>query len=272
MEFRDVRGLTAGLRGYGVTATPYDIAGGSPGTHLGIPSPAATLIVDLRDGLDLSGPGLPGREVFRCCIAGMHMLPFTIHHDGTQVGVQLALTPGAVRRLLGVPVGALQRTAFELADLNAGLADQLHDALGSARHEDRGPVTERVVAAALGGRLDAMPTGVDADANRAWREIVRTRGRVTVSQLVEQSGWSVRYLTGLFTAEYGMGPKQAARLVRFDAARAALDAGRSASGVSADLGYSDQAHLSREFASMAGNPPRRYIAARRSEFGARHDR
>ena len=52
-------------------------------------------------------------------------------------------------------------------------------------------------------------------------------------------------------------PKVAARLVRFEAARARLGSvplGRLA----AEHGYADQAHLAREFTALAGAPPTRF--------------
>ena len=74
------------------------------------------------------------------------------------------------------------------------------------------------------------------DAERAWRLIQHAGGQITVARLVELSGWSARYLTRVFTAEYGVGPKQAARLARFDHARAELETGGAIADVAADCG------------------------------------
>ncbi|MCF8608754.1 helix-turn-helix domain-containing protein [Gordonia sp. HY285] len=264
MEFRDVRGLTGRLCRAGVLVTPYDIRGARPGTHLGIPSPTVTLIVDLRDGLLLTGPGLARPTSFRCGIGELHLESFTIHHDGAQVGVQLDLTPGAVRRLFGVPVGSLA-SMLELDHLDAAFASRLRDAVGSVPHDARSAVATDLLSAQLGDAA-GTPTGVDPDAVRTWQRILRSNGRVTVSELVEQSGWSARRLTGVFTAEFGMGPKQAARLVRFDTARHAIDSGRAPSDVAADCGFADQAHMSREFTAFTGLPPTQYLIERDSDF------
>lgn len=87
MELRDVRGLS------GVDIAPYEITGAMPGVHLGLPSASATLVVDLADGLVLGTENRPGTTTFRCCVSGMYLRPVTIHHDGTQVGVHLTLSP-----------------------------------------------------------------------------------------------------------------------------------------------------------------------------------
>ncbi|GEE00277.1 AraC family transcriptional regulator [Gordonia spumicola] len=255
MEFRDVRGLTARLSRAGVRVVPYDVVGTRPGVHLGLPSPTVTVVIDLRDGLLLTGPGLDGPTSFRCGIGGLHMSPFVIHHDGVQRGVQLSLTPGAVRRLFDVPVRALGPSTFEVADVDQSFAARLVDAAATG-----------AIGSVLAERLSDSWTGVDPDAVRAWRDIVRTGGRVSVSHLVERSGRSARRLTGVFTSEFGIGPKQAARLVRFDAARHALEAGTPACDVAATGGYADQAHLSREFVDFTGLPPSRFLQNRRAEF------
>ncbi len=107
---------------------------------------------------------------------------------------------------------------------------------------------------------------VQADAAAAWSYLAARRGNVTVAELTERSGWSARYLAMRFTAEFGMGIKQAARLMRFDGARRALEAGVPAADVAARAGYADQAHFSREVRAFVGYSPSGYLARRRSEF------
>lgn len=256
MELRDLRRLT------GVGITPYDISGGAPGRHLGLPSPTATLIVDLADGLVLGAENRSGTETFRCCIAGMHLRPVTIHHDGSQMGVQVDLSPAAVRTLFGLPVGRLANDATELSQIDTAFARRLHDQLAQSRPHERATVCARILADV------ATPDGPIDDVYSAWAYLMRRRGDVTVRELVERSGWSARRLTKLFTAEFGVGPKQAARLMRFDAARAALATDRPAVEVAAECGYADQSHMSREFTDLTGYSPRGLLKLRAEEFGA----
>lgn len=255
MELRNVRRLS------GVRIAPYDISGGEPGTHLGLPSATATLIVDLADGLNLSTDSRPEPTTFRCCIAGMHLRPVTIHHEGFQRGVQLDLSPAAVQRLVGMPIGELADDAVELTAIDADFARRLHERVAEAPPDRRRDVCADAVTEVM---RDDDPA---ADAHAAWELIVRTGGQITVADLVERSGWSARYLTKLFTAEFGVGPKQAARLVRFDTARAALESGASAVDVAADCGYADQSHMSREFTALTGHSPRSLMRWRSAEFG-----
>jgi AraC-like DNA-binding protein len=257
VELRHVRGLT------GISINPYRIIGAAPGDHLGLPSSTVTLIVDLDGGLSLSEPDRSGRRTFRCCLGGMHLRPVIIHHTGTQIGVAASLSPAAVRALFGLPAAELWTTNIELGDVAPGLARRLYDATGTVPHEERGPVAARIIDEATSV---ARARAIDPDAERAWRLIQHAGGQITVARLVELSGWSARYLTRVFTAEYGVGPKQAARLARFDHARAELETGGAIADVAADCGYADQAHLTREFARITGHPPKEFLAVRASEF------
>ncbi|GED96422.1 helix-turn-helix domain-containing protein [Gordonia crocea] len=260
MELRDVRRLTPGI-----DVNAYRIVGAAPGEHIGLPSSTVTLIVDLDDGLRLSEPGSPEPRTFRTCLGGMHLDPVTIHHGGTQIGVAAHLGPAAVRALFGMPAGEFWTTNIELSDAAPGLADRLYESTVEVPHDARAAVARHVLADAVASR---PPVRADPDAEQAWRVIQHERGRVTVSNLVAWSCWSARYLTKVFTAEYGIGLKQAARLARFDHARERLESGDPIATVSAVCGYADQAHLTREFAAITGHPPAQFLAVRAAEFSA----
>ena len=65
-------------------------------------------------------------------------------------------------------------------------------------------------------------------------------------------------------AETGVSPKQLCRHVRFETVVSRLAAGTSSlAEVAVETGYADQAHLSREFARMAGCSPTQWLAEER---------
>ena len=262
MELRDLRRVrAAGVR----AATGYAIAGARPGVHLGVPGPTVTVIVDLRGGIDLTGPGLPRLNRYRVCVDGLHSAAFHIHHVGAQRGVQLELTPDAVRAVFGMPVGELAGGPVELADLDpAAPASAMYEVAAAAGPERGADLAALLVAGAA--RPDEPGHRPHPDAARTWWEIARRRGNVTVGELTELSGWSARYLATHFGREYGMGLKQAARLHRFHHARLDLEAGQAAGDVAATRGYADQAHLTRDFRDFLGVPPAAYVARRAVEF------
>ena len=107
----------------------YRIAGFPCGVHVGMPSGTVTLVVPLDDALTLSDPRHPSPRRFDSVLAGLATGPTHIHHDGHQHGIQLALRPGAVRTLFGMPAAELAQGSFELTDVMGAEAGRLRDRL-----------------------------------------------------------------------------------------------------------------------------------------------
>jgi AraC-like DNA-binding protein len=256
-----LRGLLAGVVG-------YRQEGLAPAVHRGLPSPTLTLIVTLDDDLDIAAHPDPAQPPGRyaALVGGLHTSPALIRHPGRQAGIQLALTPVGARRLLQVPAGALAGRDLDLADVLGRTGTELVERVRAARGwPARFAAVEDVLLGAVGPAPEPAP-----EVAEAWRLVLSTGGRLRVAGLAARVGWSERHLTARFHAETGLGPKQAARVVRFDRARRAL-AGRAAAGRRPDLaalaaaaGYADQAHLSRDWRAFSGLPPLRWLSA---EFG-----
>jgi transcriptional regulator GlxA family with amidase domain len=111
-----------------------------------------------------------------------------------------------------------------------------------------------------------VASGTNDEVGHAWRRLVASGGHCPVSELAAETGWSDRHLRSRFSAETGITPKAAARVIRFDRTRRLLQC-RTAAGspllladLAADCGYYDQAHLAREFRDLAGLPPSRWLA------------
>ncbi len=255
------------LRPYVAAAVGYRHEGLPPGEHLGLPSPFLTLVVPLDEPLVMAAHPDPAQPPGRYdgLVGGLHTRPARIAHPGRQAGIQLSLTPAGARALLGCPAGAL-----------ASLDAPLDDVLGRAG----GELVERVRSAAdWPARFAALDElllrqlgdgGLRPEVAEAWRLTTASAGRLPVAEVAARVGWSVRHLEQRFRAETGLGPKEAARVARFDRARRDL-AGRAASGAPLDLaglaaaaGFADQAHLTREWRSFSGLPPTRWL---REEFG-----
>ncbi len=88
----------------------------------------------------------------------------------------------------------------------------------------------------------------------AHRELCR------VEHLAERSGIKMRSLQRLFAQNVGISPKKVIRRYRLlEAAEAASHGGHvSWADVATDLGFSDQAHLTRDFTAAFGVSPARY--------------
>ena len=256
-----VHHVSGPLAQYVSSATGYHVDGVAAGVHVGLPSRTLTLVVPMDDPLVLSGTTAGGGDrpaPYLGVLAGLHTHPTWIHHDGRQRGLQLALTPAGARALFGLPAAQVAEESVELADVVGRVAMTLRDRL----HE-LGTWQERF--AALDGWLTKLlgdkEIGVKPEVAEAWRVVGRTRGAVPVWAVANHVGWSMRQLQQSFSAEYGVTPKQAARVARFEwSVRLARDPSRRLADIAATCGYADQAHLAREWRALAGLPPSRWRA------------
>jgi AraC-like DNA-binding protein len=82
-----------------------------------------------------------------------------------------------------------------------------------------------------------------------------------VHDAVQRSGYSHRTLIDLFAGAVGLTPKRYARVRRFHVALRRASQHASWADIAAGLGYSDQAHFSREFREFAGVTPSGYRRA-----------
>lgn len=257
--------MHAALRPFVAAAIGYRQEGLAPGMHRGLPSPHLTFVVTLDEPLVLAAHPDPRQAPGRYdgLVGGLHTRPALIEHPGRQAGMQLSLTPLGARALLGHPAGTL-----------ASLDVPVTDVLGVAGRE----LVDRVRAApdwparfaAVEQSLLRLPSGDGEPApelREAWRLTTASGGRLPVAEVAARVGWSARHLAERFRAETGLGPKEAARVVRFDRARRAL-AARVGRGATPDLaalavaaGYADQAHLARDWRGFSGLSPTAWLRA-----------
>lgn len=242
----------------------YRVDGTSPGIHQGLPSGHLTLVVSVERDVDVvahSDRTQPPRR-YRSLVGGLHTSPALIRHDGWQEGISMDLTPAGARALLGLPAGALWNTTIALDQAVGAIGRELWERVGTTPGwSDRFAACDDVLRLLLAAQ---RATPVPAEIDRAWHLLTRSGGRTTIGSLAVEVGWTRQHLTRRFSTELGLTPKTAARVVRFDRARKALQtSGRALSmaQVALDCGFYDQAHLIREFADFAGCPPARWLAS-----------
>ena len=288
-----LRGIPAEpLRRYVAGYTGYRQRGVPPARHRGLPSPYLTLIFTLDEPLTIAAHPDPGQPpgVFGTLLGGLHSVPALITHAGAQSGIQVALRPLGARALLGLPAGELADLDVPAEAVLGGVCAELRDRIRlAAGWPERFAVLDEILLRRA-AESDAMspdalrsgalgPDAVSPEVSWAWRRLLRDGGALRVSELAAGTGWSGRHLTSRFRAEIGLTPKAAARVIRFDRARKLLvrnlasitaDAGYRLAhhrlapyrlaDLAADCGYFDQAHLAREFRSLAGCPPSQWLA------------
>ncbi|MDN5796035.1 MAG: AraC family transcriptional regulator [Intrasporangium sp.] len=239
------------------SAVGYRLTGFPAGVHVGMPSGSLTLVIPLGQRLAVADGSAAPRE-YGAVLAGLSDAPSFIHHDGTQYGVQLALRPAAPRALLGVPASELAKRSYELADLVGVAAERLREQVDTAGSwQERFILVDRMLATLLAG-AEGQPVA-SPEVSEAWRVIRRTGGAVPIRRVAAHVGWSMRRLQTRFHAEFGLAPKAAAVVTRFErsvplVARGAL----SLSEIAVLCGWSDHAHMDRDWRALAGSAPTRW--------------
>ncbi|WP_350277002.1 helix-turn-helix domain-containing protein [Kribbella sp. HUAS MG21] len=247
------------LRPYVGDVTGYAYDADPPALHRGLPSRFLTLVITLDDPLGIAWPGRPV-EKFDAGVGGLHSTAVHIGQTPSRAGVQLALTPAAARALLGLPPAELASTVVGLDELLGRpaheLTEQLREAPTWGRRFD---LLEQLL---LRRWADASPRDARPELGWAWQRVRDSGGAIGVQTLADEVGWSRRHLTERFTAEFGLAPKVAARVMRFERANTQLRQQPTVrlSDLAARHGYADQAHLTREWRAIAGCTPREWLA------------
>lgn len=243
----------------------YHLRGFPPGDHMGLPSRDLTFIVQFDTPLEMAVDpgGRAGVRRFDALLSGLHTTPAVIRHDGNQHGAQLHLTPEGARGLFGIPASEVAADAVALDAVWGATSRELVERLALAPDwPTRFAVLDEVLMRAAAGRVEA-PLGARPETAAVWERLVATGGQVDVRTLAAEVGWSRRHLTARFTAEYGVGPKEMARVLRFERSKAMFvrPDHPTLATIAAECGYADQAHMAREWRTLAGASPTQWLAA-----------
>lgn len=185
-------------------------------------------------------------------------LPFIARPDPRAITLGVRFRPGGAYAFVREPMSQFQKDPAPLEALLDGI-EEIQQWLVEVPG-----VTEKVQAldSQLVLRLNEdtrMPN--DTTISNLLYRIYRTRGNVSIEELARREVLSARHLHRLFNRWIGLGPKQFCRIVRFQHALQMMLASPSIDGadLAAACGYADQAHLIREFKTLAGSTPNRIL-------------
>ncbi|MGW6968413.1 AraC family transcriptional regulator [Streptomyces zaomyceticus] len=225
-------------------------------THV-VPHPSVNIVFQRYGAI-----GAPAAEADASAeVAGIGLGLFTqkLTDAGRVCGVQFR--PGGFRPFAPAwPVSAWTGRRVPLPEVFPGRGDD--DPLSGVLSPD----TDHARVAALDAFLLAHGPAPDPAADRAVELVELIRGDRAirkVSRLSAASGLSARSLQRLFSTHVGVGPKWVILRYRIHEALERAEAAETEgtpdwAALAAELGYSDQAHLVRDFTATIGVPPTAY--------------
>ena len=182
----------------------------------------------------------------------------TLVGRGRVLGVMFR--PAGFRPLLRRPLSTTRDRTFPWSEVvGETAAGRLAAAVAAA------PDGEAMAAAADAALASLVPArrGAWEDTAALVERIAAEPAFLTVEDVAAHAGATARQVQRRFADHVGIGPKAVIRRYRlYEAAERARGGGPvDWAGVAASLGYSDQAHLTRDFTASFGLPPGRYVAA-----------
>jgi AraC-like DNA-binding protein len=228
------------------------------GEHM-LPSGSVQMIHALHDAPIVCVPSTSsmGSQVWSAGI--VHGPQWTYYRSGPKppgITVGVSFRPGAAGAILGLPVTELTDRHVSIDALWGVRGRELREKLLEAKST---AAAFRILEADLSARLHrALPI----QSALAPALVCRTGGwqASRVADLQRQTGYSPRHFIALFRAAVGLTPKHYYRIKRFTTVLQGLATSdsRSLADLAALAGYSDQAHLTREFREFSGVTPTHY--------------
>jgi AraC-like DNA-binding protein len=217
----------------------WDLTGQPPHEQVVLPNLAGN-VTFFRDAAGAFGPG---RRPFRYVL------------EGARQGIGVRFRPGSFRAFLSDPVRSIAGRSVPLADLFPDALPVTESVRNATNDWEMVRVVEELLSANRPVLTAAARTAVDAVETIAGDPSI-TR----VDELSSRTGLSQRTLQRLFAEHVGPAPKWAIQVYRLNeaAARIAAESEPDYAELATALGYSDQAHFTRDFRSVTGLPPAEY--------------
>jgi AraC-like DNA-binding protein len=254
--------LAVHVRGY----SGYFESASQPFRRRELPTGEVALIISLGPHWRLVDPATGvAISILRTFVAGLDDTYSLVESGIPGAAIQVDFTPIGARQLLQVPMHLVAKRTTGLAELLGRQADQLLEQLFDAPDWHSRFVTLDNFLLSRISRSE-KPT---REINWAWGQLDLSQGSVPVRRISEQLGWSRKRLVKTFRDEIGISPKVLARVLRFRRTLRELNSRKilNFSGVAAECGYSDQAHMIREFKDFSGLTPVELIHAYSPDAG-----
>jgi AraC-like DNA-binding protein len=231
----------------------WDLRGEPPHAQTILPHPNVHLV------FEASGAGIFGvdRRLFTRSLSGL----------GLAFGVRFLA--GCFRPFWQAPISQLTDRVVPAARLFGPQAEKTRQAIMRVSAGSADAADSEEADAWMIGYAEALLCSVRPDQDPVAEQVAALVSRITadpglrrVDQLAAASGMTARSLQRLFADYVGVSPKWVMRRARLHEAAERADSGEPVdwASLAADLGYADQAHLTRDFTATIGISPTRYAA------------
>ena len=225
--------------------------------HFGLPSSEVDLIISLGPPIDVAQMPNPGQApgVYNALVTGLQNRPAIVRQRDEVFGLHVFVKPLGVQAILGVPSVELASSVVNVSEIWGPRSLDLAEKVRGARTwQQRFAILDHLLVSRL------RPVDVPAEISWAWQRLAHLHGAVPVEKLADDTGYSRRHFSERFRDAVGVPPKAYARVLRFErACRLIADKRASLTHVALGCGYYDQAHLTREWCSLAGCSPGEWI-------------
>jgi AraC-like DNA-binding protein len=179
--------------------------------------------------------------------------PFSLSLTEWRAVVFVCFRPGGAYPFVGPPASTIDEPLVELETFWGRDGALLRERILEA------PTAEGALTLMEEALLAHAVRPLEPDPVVAWTVMALDRD-MPVAEAVEHLGLSHSTLLRRFTAQVGLTPKRFARVRRLQRLLASVPAGPSAewAAAAAECGYSDQAHLIKDFRALAGMTPSQY--------------
>jgi AraC-like DNA-binding protein len=241
----------------------YYLDGPAPYRRLKVfPMPSVHLIVNLGDGCQVYRPDQADpyvRGVESCCV-GLWSSHHVVEYPTTLRVYGIHFKPGGASPFLRMPLSELHDAVVALDDVWGQDAEEIRERLYDAPTIDTGfaLLQQRLML-----RL-TKPTGFEM-VRSGIAEIERQHGAVSIRGLAEGLGTSQNHLGVQFKRLVGVPPKQLARSYRFAHMLQTIDPEVPVdwAALALETRFYDQSHFNKEFSTLTGFSPTRYLQLRR---------
>lgn len=195
---------------------------------------------------------LQGPEDWKGVCYGVVDAKATIPLYGIDHGIFIRFSPGSFSDIFHIPAKMVNPYGMPLEDVfSAGQVALMKDAMASS-------MPEQALLKLFGGWAEGgLPSQECRLAKQVALLIQEKQGYIRVRELERETTYSSRHLQDVLTHQVGIAPKQMCRQVRFQNALHLMQnrPDINLSWLAQTLGYSDQAHFSKEFKNFSGVSP-----------------